>query len=207
MKIIFNHDNGFNHEGRVFCEVNCIPDNESDDELLNLGWLPSLEDNGFWYQSRSCRLNTSNFNISSKRKNLLNKLEIKITEYKNDFLIDSFFKDYYLKNNFDIFDLYNNCSNFFKISVAKIYFDNEIVAYGRFTERNDSNIFLNLAYNKKLSKLSLGTNLFFILSEYTKNQNKKYLYLYECYKNTYDYKQNFTGIEIWNGINWIQNKK
>ena len=42
MKVQFNHRNGFFLDGRVFCEVYGTAENESDDELLNLGWLNSL---------------------------------------------------------------------------------------------------------------------------------------------------------------------
>ena len=204
MKIFYNHDNGFNYDGRIFCEVSCLPEKESDDELLNEGWLPSMEDYGIWYQSRSCRLNMDDFYISHKRKNIINKLKIKNVDYKNDNLIDNFFKNYYTEKGFHIFDLYTNCSIFFKISLIQVEYQNEIVGYARFTERDESNLFLNLSYSKKYPKLSLGTNLFFILSEYTKTQNKKYLYIYESYKDVYEYKESFTNVEIWNGTKWMK---
>ena len=203
MKIFYNHDNGFNYDGRIFCEVSCLPEKESDDELLNEGWLPSMEDYGIWYQSRSCRLNMDEFYISTKRKYIINKLKIKNVNYEKDNFIDNFFENYYIERGFDIFDLYTNCSNFFKISVIQVEYKNEIVGYARFTERDESNIFLNLSYSKKYPKLSLGTNLFFILSEYTKTQNKKYLYIYESYKDVYEYKESFTNVEIWNGTKWM----
>ena len=53
MKVQFNHQNGFLLDGRVFCEVYGTTENESDDELLNLGWLKSFEEKNTWYQSRS----------------------------------------------------------------------------------------------------------------------------------------------------------
>jgi hypothetical protein len=52
----------------------------------------------------------------------------------------------------------------------------------------NSILFLNLAYTDLFPKLSLGTNLFFILSEYAKTQNKKYLYIYESYDNLFNYR-------------------
>jgi len=207
MKIFYNHDNGFNYDGRIFCEVSCIPEKESDDELLNLGWLPSMEDFGVWYQSRSCRLNIEDFYISNKRKNIINKLNISFKKNKHDNKIDNFFKEYYMRKGFDVFDLYENCSNFFDTSTIQVEYENEIVGYARFTERNESNIFLNLSYSDKFPKLSLGTNLFFILSEYTKTQNKKYLYIYESYKGVYEYKESFKNVEIWNGTKWVSNNE
>ena len=203
MKIYFKHDKGFMKDGRIYCETCCVADAETDDELLDAGWLPSMEEKKVWYQSRSCRLNMEQHKISTKRRNILNKLEIDIFDYQHDKSIDFFFKNYYEDKNYDIYDLYENCSEYFKVKILKITVDKEIIGYGRFTERESSNIFLNLSYNDNRPKLSIGTNLFFILSEYTKTQNKKYLYIYESYDNLFNYKQNFENVEIWNGNDWI----
>lgn len=203
MKIYFKHDKGFMKDGRIYCEACCVADAETDDELLDDGWLPSMEEKKVWYQSRSCRLNMEQHKISTKRRNILNKLEIDIFDYQHDKSIDFFFKNYYEDKNYDIYDLYENCSEYFKVKILKITVDKEIIGYGRFTERENSNIFLNLSYNDNRPKLSIGTNLFFILSEYTKTQNKKYLYIYESYDNLFNYKQNFENVEIWDGKDWI----
>ena len=72
MKVRFNHQNGFVLDGRVFCEVYGIAENESNDELLNLGWLPSVEEKNIWYQSRSYRIELSNFVISTNDVSILN---------------------------------------------------------------------------------------------------------------------------------------
>jgi arginyl-tRNA--protein-N-Asp/Glu arginylyltransferase len=77
--------------------------------------------------------------------------------------------------------------------------------YNRISIFINSILFLNLAYTDLFPKLSLGTNLFFILSEYAKTQNKKYLYIYESYDNLFNYKQNFENVEIWNGREWLIN--
>jgi len=205
MKLYFKHENGFLHDGRIYCEVCCVPDIENNEELLNEGWLPSMEENKVWYQSRSCRLNLNSGNISAKRRNVLNKIKIEFFDYNNNREVNLFFYEYYKKKNFDIFDLYKNCSDFFKTKIVKMTFKNLIVGYGRFTEEKNSILFLNLAYTDLFPKLSLGTNLFFILSEYAKTQNKKYLYIYESYDNIFNYKQNFENVEIWNGREWLIN--
>ena len=119
MKIYFKHDKGFMKDCRIYCEVCCVADAETDDELLDAGWLPSMEEKKVWYQSRSCRLNMDDFYISHKRKNIINRLKIKNVDYKNDNLIDTFFKNYYIEREFDIFDLYTNCSNTLCAEAAK----------------------------------------------------------------------------------------
>jgi len=205
MRIYFKHENGFLKDGRIYCEACCIPDIETNDELLNNGWLPSMEEKGVWYQSRSCRLNIEQHKISTKRRNILNKIKVEFFEYNKDTEVDIFFKNYYVNKNYDIYDLYENCSEYFNVKILKITFNGDVIGYGRFTEEEYSNIFLNLSYTEKFPKLSIGTNLFFILSEYTKTQNKKYLYIYESYDNLFNYKQSFENVEIWNGIEWLVN--
>jgi hypothetical protein len=202
MKILFNHRFGFVKNDRVYCEVYCEPDNETWDELLNMGWNPSMENKGIWYQSRSCRLNVKNQIISKKRNNILNKISYRIIDYQNQKNIDDFFKKFYELKEFNIFNLYENCSSFFKIKVLELFYNNSTVCYCRYVENQESNIFLNLAYEDNLNKLSLGTNSFFILSNITKSQNKNYLYIYESYDNQFHYKENFNNVEIWNGDNW-----
>ena len=80
MKVRFNHQNGFVLDGRVFCEVYGIAENESNDELLNLGWLPSVEEKNIWYQSRSYRIELSNFVISKKRRYIIKKLNCEVND-------------------------------------------------------------------------------------------------------------------------------
>jgi len=202
MKVLFKHENGFFINERIFCEVYCIPENESYDELLTQGWLPSMEENGIWYQSRSCRICLDNFQISKKRNSVINKLQVSILNNCNDKLIDKFFKKYYENMGYDIFDLYNNCSDFFNPKILTIHYNNKLVGVARYIENIDSNLFLNLSYDLTLDKLSLGTNMFYILSNITKEQNKKYLYIYESYNDTFSYKLKLPNVEIWNGRQW-----
>lgn len=103
---------------------------------------------------------------------------------------------------YDIFDLYNNCSDFFNPKILTIHYNNELVGVARYIENIDSNLFLNLSYDLTLDKLSLGTNMFYILSNITKEQNKKYLYIYESYNDTFSYKLKLPNVEIWNGRQW-----
>lgn len=206
MIVQFNHENGFTKDGRVYCEVFCVPISESCDELLSSGWNPSMEEKGVWYQSRSSRIDLTKYHISNQRKNFIEKLEKKIFDYKKDNQIDEFFFLFYDTKNYDIKDLYLNCNDFFSIKILEVKYKDEIVAYARYVENLQSNLFLNLAYIDRYPKLSLGTNLFHILADITKSQNKNYLYIYETYDDIYTYKQKFSGVEIWDGIKWNSNE-
>jgi hypothetical protein len=85
----------------------------------------------------------------------------------------------------------------------KILYKGDFVACARFIENEHSNLFINSAFSENHTKLSLGINLFYILIEYTKSQDKKYLYIYESYPNNYSYKSTLSGVEIWNGKKWV----
>ena len=205
MKVKFKHENGFYLDGRVFCEVYGTLENESEDEVLNLGWLPSMEEKDIWYQSRSCRMELSDFVISKKRKNIIKKLTSETSDYIQTQEIDDFFHDYYNEMKFDIIDDYDNCSKFFKLKILYLRFNGKLVAAARYVENKFSNTFLNLAYDVKFPKLSLGTNLFYILADITKIQNKDYLYVYESYDNSFLYKQKLPNLNLWDGRKWISN--
>jgi hypothetical protein len=203
MKVQFKHENGFTKDGRVFCEVFFEHNEESFDELLNSGWNPSMEEEKIWYQSRSSRINIKTHEVSNQRKNFLKKIDKKVYNYTGQKQIDDFFHSFYDFKKYEIKQLYDNCSKFFEIKILEISYEGEIVGYARFIENEESNLFLNLAYLDGYYKLSLGTNLFHLLVDITKSQNKKYLYIYETYQDIYSYKQNFSGVEIWDGRNWI----
>jgi len=202
MRVQYKHENGFFFNERVFCEVYCTPENESNDDLLNQGWLPSMEEMGIWYQSRSCRINLNHFTISKKRRYIIKKLDVSFSNENDNHMIDKFFEDYYKVMGYDIMDIYHNCSKFFNPKMLIIHHDNNIVGVAKYVENEDSNLFLNLSYKHDYDKLSLGTNLFYILSDITKKQNKNYLYVYETYKDTFSYKQKLPNLEIWNGREW-----
>jgi hypothetical protein len=205
MKVQFNHQNGFFLDGRIFCEVYGIAENESNDELLNSGWLPSMEEKNIWYQSRSHRIELSNFEISKKRRHIIKKLTCEVSDYIQNQEIDDFFQEYYNDKDFDIMDDYNNCSKFFEPKILYLRLEGKLVAVGRYLENKKSNVFLNLAYDNNNLKLSLGTNLFYILADITKKQNKDYLYIYESYDDSFSYKQKLPNLNFWSGTKWISN--
>ena len=142
------------------------------------------------------------FTISKKRKYIIKKLNVSFLNENDSKIIDNFFEDYYKIMGFDIMDNYHNCSKFFNPKILIIHHDKNMVGVARYIENNDSNLFLNLSYKNGYDKLSLGTNLFYILSDVTKKQNKKYLYVYETYKDAFSYKQKLPNVEIWNGREW-----
>ena len=153
MKIIFDHLHGHVENDRVFCEAFVIPEGESDEELLELGFLPNIQPPLYWYQARSCRINSDNVTLSYKRKKCLSQLDIEIFSYsdiKNE--VDLFFNNYFIIKNFDLQNYYNNNSEFEDLKIMKVKLGDMVVAYTRFKEFDKSLLGFETAIIQNLIK-------------------------------------------------------
>lgn len=206
MKIIFDHSHGHVINDRVFCEAFVIPENETYDDLIELGWLPNVQPPIYWYQSQSCRINHSKILLSYKRRKIISQLEYKILKYEEiKEEVDSFFYDYFNNKKLDLKNFYDLNSQFFNIHVMKVTKDDEVVAYTRFQNLERNNLGMETAYDLNFPRLSLGITSILLLSDYTKLQNKNNLYIYESYNNYFPYKMEIPGIEFWEGEKWVSN--
>jgi hypothetical protein len=176
MKIIFDHSQGYVINDRAFCEAYCLVENETPDELLELGWLPtSLFDIPYWYQSQSCRINNSKISLSYKRRKIISQLEYKIFKYEEiKEEVDSFFYDYFDNKKLDMKDFYKFNSEHFKLDVMKVTKDDKVVGYNRFQNLVRNNLGMEIAYDLNFPKLSLGITSILLLSDYT----RKIIYIY-----------------------------
>ena len=205
MKIIFDHSEGYVANEKVFCEVYCLAENETPDELLELGWLPtSLSDTPYWYQSQSCRINSQKVSLSYKRRKILSLLNFEIFEYdyiKNE--VDEFSYRYIENKNFDFkknYDFYSKTPN---LKVMRITYNNKIVGYVRFKIFNNCILLFDISYDLMFPKLSLGICSFLMMSQYGKVHNKNYVYIFESYKNHFPYKLKISGVEYFEGEYWV----
>ena len=205
MKIIFDHSEGYVANEKVFCEVYCLAENETPDELLELGWLPtSLSDTPYWYQSQSCRINSQKVSLSYKRRKILSLLNFEIFEYdyiKNE--VDEFSYRYIENKNFDFkknYDFYSKTPN---LKVMRITYNNKIVGYVRFKIFNNCILLVDISYDLMFPKLSLGICSFIMMSQYGKVHNKNYVYIFESYKNHFPYKLKISGVEYFEGEYWV----
>ena len=207
MKIIFDHSQGHVINDRAFCEVYCIVENETPDELLEIGWLPtSLFDIPYWYQSQSCRINNSKISLSYKRRKIISQLEYKIFKYEEiKEEVDSFFYDYFDNKKLNMKDFYKFNSEHFKLDVMKVTKDDKVVGYTRFQNLVRNNLGMETAYDLNFPRLSLGVTSILLLSDYTRLQNKNNLYIYESYNDYFPYKMEIPGIEFWEGEKWVSN--
>jgi hypothetical protein len=204
MKIIFDHLHGHIKDNRVFCEVFAIPEEETEEELLELGFLPNVQPPIYWYQAKSCRINNEKVVLSHKRKKLLSQLEIEVMSYsdhKKD--VDLFFENYFKWKEFDILEYYNNNSIYGDLKIMKVKLDNVVVAYTRFRELDNVLLGLETAFIHTELKFSFGKDSILLLSNYGKTQGKNYLYIYESYQDYFPYKLEITGAEFWEGEKWV----
>lgn len=204
MKIIFDHLHGHIVNNRVFCEVFTIPEGETEEELLELGFLPNVQPPIYWYQSKSCRINNEKIVLSYKRRKFLSQLEIEVmsySDYKKD--VDLFFEDYFKWKGFDLLEYYNNNSIYGDLKIMKVKLDNVVVAYTRFREFENVLLGLETAFIHTELKFSLGKDSILLLSNYGKTQGKNYLYIYESYQDYFPYKLEITGVEFWEGEKWV----
>ena len=204
MKIIFDHLHGHIKDNRVFCEVFVIPEEETEEELLGLGFLPNVQPPIYWYQAKSCRINNEKVVLSHKRRKLLSQLEIEVISYSdNKKVVDLFFEDYFKWKGFDLLEYYNNNSIYGDLKIMKVKLDNVVVGYTRFREFENVLLGLETAFIHTELKFSFGKDSILLLSNYGKTQGKNYLYIYESYEDYFPYKLEITGAEFWEGEKWI----
>jgi hypothetical protein len=204
MKIIFDHLHGHIKDNRVFCEVFAIPEEETEEELLELGFLPNVQPPIYWYQAKSCRINNEKVVLSHKRKKLLSQLEIEVMSYSdNKKDVDLFFENYFKWKEFDILEYYNNNSIYGDLKIMKVKLNNVVVAYTRFRELDNVLLGLETAFIHTELKFSFGKDSILLLSNYGKTQGKNYLYIYESYQDYFPYKLEITGAEFWEGEKWV----
>jgi hypothetical protein len=204
MKIIFDHLHGYVKDDKIFCEAFAIPEGETEEQLLELGFLPNYQPSIYWYQSQSCRINNEKVVLSNRRKKLLSQLKIEIIPYlENKKDVDLFFEDYLKWKGFNILGYYHNNSSYGDLKVMKVKLDNVVVAYTRFREFENVLLTLEIAFIPTELKFSFGKDSMLLLSNYGKTQGKNYLYIYEAYKDYFPYKLEITGVEFWEGEKWV----
>jgi len=205
MKIIFDHLNGYVKDDKIFCEAFAIPEGETEEQLLELGFLPNYQPSIYWYQSQSCRINSEKVVLSRKREKLLSQLKIDIIPYsENKKDVDLFFEDYFNRKGFDVMKHYINNSNYNDLKIMRVKLDNVVVGYTRFREFENVLLTLEISFIHSELKFSFGKDSILLLSNYGKTQGKNYLYIYESYQNYFPYKLEITGTEIWEGEKWVE---
>jgi hypothetical protein len=204
MKIIYDHSKGHIDDDRVFCEVFCLPETETNDDLLELGWLPytSLQI-PYWYQSQSVRINPNKISLSYKRRKIISELKYEILDYQSHKKeVDEFFYQYFDKKSFDLKKSYDTNSINVNIEIMRISHMDNTVGMVRFQTFERNVLGFETAYDLNLTKFSLGKTAIILLAQETNLRGKKHVYIYESYQNHFSYKLEISGVEYWEGEYW-----
>jgi hypothetical protein len=147
MKIVFDHLHGYVKDNKIFCEAFAIPEEETEEQLLELGFLPNYQPSIYWYQSQSCRINSEKVILSHNREKLLSQFEIEVIPYsENKKEVDLFYEDYFIRKGFDIIDYYISNSSYDDLKVMKVKLGNVVVAYTRFREFENVLLALEISF-------------------------------------------------------------
>lgn len=203
MKIIFDHSHGHVVGNRVFCEAFVIPEGESEDFLLENGWLPVVQPPVYWYQSQSIRINSEKVCLDKRQEKTFSKVKCDFFDYKNQEFVDDFFFDFFETKNLDMKEFYQKNSQFFNLKVMSVSLDKNVVGYTRFLLFEKSILGFESSYLPNLPKHSLGINSILLLSKFGNQKGVNYLYIYEAYKDLYPHKFKITGAEYWEGEKWL----
>jgi hypothetical protein len=203
MKIIFDHLHGHVIDDRVFCEAFVIPEGESEDYLLENGWLPANQPPIYWYQSQSIRINFDKVILNKKQQKTFSSVECEFFEYENQPEVDEFFFDFFNNKNLEIHNFYKKNSQFSNLKVMSVKLDGKILGYTRYILFENSILGLESSYLPNYPKHSLGKNSILLLSDYGKKLGINYLYIYEGYKDLFSHKLEITGSELWEGEKWV----
>ena len=202
MKIIFDHKSGHVIDNKVFCEAWVKPEGESEDFLLENGWLPA-QPPVYWYQSQSVRINHQKVELDKKQLKTFKIVGLEIFEYNCQESVDKFFSDFFETKKFEMKDFYEKNSQYFKLQVMCLTIGDRVVGYTRFLQFENSLLGFESAYALDLPKHSLGKNSILLLSHYAKEKGIDFLYIYEAYKDFFPHKFEITGVEVWDGEKWV----
>lgn len=205
MKIIYDHSNGHVINDRVFCEVFCLPETETNDDLLESGWLPYPSFKiPYWYQSQSVRINPSKISLSYKRRKILSELSYEIFDYSSRKIeVDEFFYDYFDRKSYDLKNSYDVNSVNPNIEILRIIYQDKTVGFVRFQTFERNILGFESSYDLNLPRFSLGKTAIILLSQETALRNKNHVYVYESYQNHFSYKLEIVGAEYWEGEKWV----
>ncbi|MFA7315130.1 MAG: hypothetical protein WC025_04370 [Candidatus Magasanikbacteria bacterium] len=184
--------------------------------LYNKGYVFTRMKKGMMNQTRSLRIDLSQFELSSENRRILRKLENLNLEIKNLPLLDYHWsigklaKDFYeTKFGEKVFsankikEILTTEQNFNKLFVYKI---NETeIGYCIVHETNKIIHYSYPFYNLEHSNSNLGMSMMLKAIIYSQENKKKYIYLGSAQRPTDIYKLQFKGLEWFDGDSWTDN--
>ena len=170
-------------------------------DAIESGWLYQ---SGYWYQSRSTRLNLKGYDKKiNLPKNYSYRFESpdKIDMNK----LDSIYKQYITVKNF--IDFWNPLEDMTRSKFVVIYDDNnEPVAFTKMNMYNGAIEGNAFAWDYKQPKHQLGKKIIDIEAHIALELGYEHLYQGYGYEECAKYKADFFGFEWWTGTEWSGDK-
>ncbi len=183
--------------------------------LYNEGFVFTRIKKGYMNQTRSVRLNLSQFELSSENRRVLHKIENFILEVKDlplsnyHWSIGKLAKDFYkIKFGEGVFsankvkEILTTEQNFNKLFVYKI--EDKEIGYCIVQETNEIIHYSYPFYNLKNDTSNIGMDMMLNAIIYAQKNNKKYIYLGSFQRQTDTYKLQFKGLEWFDGEKWSE---
>ena len=215
MKIVFDHKFGAQeHVDLNYYSATLIDVDESElDDILALGWLTDINDDGeyYWYQTRSTRCNLKNFNSETDLLNVTDQLY----QSDNDKLYYDFDADLSINEMDEIYNKYckhkkysdlfhSEVSTWLECDYKMVYYNSKNpIAWSKlrlYTEHALETVLF--VWDYKNPKLRVGIRSLVKELKWAKDNDFKYVYLGPGYEKGSIYKANIDGFEWWTGSEW-----
>lgn len=192
--------------------------NKNINSLYNQGYIFTRVEKGMMNQTRSLRINLSNFELSSENRRVLKKTAaIQLTTHPlhysdYNWAIGKLGKDFYEKKFGEktfsankIKELLTNTekSNFNLLLTYVL--DDEVIGYTICRTTNKLLHYSYPFYNLEKSPKDMGLGMMIRAIIWAKKQEKKYIYLGSASRPTDIYKLQFSGVEWFDGDKWTNN--
>ena len=181
----------------------------------NDGYVFTRVGKGHMDQTRSVRIDLSQFELSSENRRILRKTEelavhtIALPHQNYHWSIGKLAKDFYeTKFGEGVFsankvkEILTTEQNFNKLFVYQT--DDEEIGYCIVHETNEIVHYSYPFYNLENSVASLGMSMMLCAIVYAQENNKKYIYLGSAQRPTDIYKLQFKGLEWFDGEKWSE---
>lgn len=194
--------------------------NDTINSLYEKGYVFTRMNWGVMQQTRSLRIDLSQFELSSENRRVLRKIEevalnieaLPFSEYHwsigkmgKDFYEQKFGDGMFSANKIKELMTDGEKSNFNTVLVYSV--GNEVLGYCIARETNEMIHYCYPFYDLKKAPKDMGLGMMTRAAVYAKKQGKKYLYLGSAQRPTDTYKLQFAGVEWFDGTRWYTNQE
>lgn len=192
-------------------------DGDKVEEIYERGFLPIRSIPNVYYLARSLRVDLLKFKLSSENRRILRKSAdfesdlLPLSEFNYTPQIQKFCKDYMIKKFGRLSIAAAGIRSIFKGGIYNYLFvwkerkSQKEIGYAVCFISSFLTHYAHAFYDLEYFQRSLGARMILEAVMWSKESNKKYIYLGTCYEKNALYKTEFKGIEFFNGFRWSEN--